>query len=84
MTSPLNFGSMLLLLSTALQAQTGVLTGTIIDELLTPIAPAKVSLTRDGRKTETTTDERGRFRFEKLTAGTYEMKVEVPDSKSAP
>ncbi len=65
----------LLLLCSGLQAQTGVLTGTIIDELLDPIAGAKVSLARAGQKAETTADNHGSFRFEKLPAGIYDLEA---------
>jgi len=72
----------LLLLCAGAQAQTGVLTGSIVDELNEPIRAAYISVEGKGQKAETRTDDRGRYRFELLAEGTYELAMFASGWKS--
>lgn len=51
----------------------GVILGVVVNEVIEPVEDATVTLQADGRST--TTDERGRFVFEDVAAGTHFLTV---------
>jgi parallel beta-helix repeat protein len=63
----------------------GGVTGRLVDELGSPIEGVTVSAVDEGGRVvaETLTDEEGRYRFDKLVAGSYTLTVSYPGT-SAP
>ncbi len=75
----IHLSALLFLLALAVAAQTAIsLTGVVLDQNEAALPKARVTLTNvnDGRKQTVTTDANGAFRFDKLAAGAYEIKVE--------
>jgi Ca-activated chloride channel family protein len=81
MRGPLVFLLALLALAIAQQPPSvtaGLVAGVVIDSAGSPIAGATVELRRDTRIERTaTTDAGGSFRFERVAAGTYELRVRL-------
>jgi Ca-activated chloride channel family protein len=58
------------------QTAVGVIQGVVADSGGTSLSNVLIELRRDGRvHSRTTTDPRGRFRFEKVTAAVYELRL---------
>ncbi len=55
--------------------KTGVIRGVVVDETISPVPGASVSLTLGEEKQETTADEQGRFGFSKVPPGTHFLKA---------
>src|SRR5687767_7887744 len=65
-------------------AQTGVIRGIVIDEAITPLADAAVTIPVPGQKPlSATTTESGAFAFGGLAPGTYFVKVSKPGYQEA-
>ncbi len=67
----------------AAESTTGILTGTVLSAVGTPIAGARVVAAAPSGRYETTTDARGRFSLLGVTPDTYALSVEHRDYQSA-
>ena len=61
----------------------GVVTGSIVDEALEPLADVRVTLDQSGRTIATArTEKDGAFRFKRIKLGTYELQATRPGHSS--